>query len=405
LNPKHQHILLEQVFDDDSPGTILHDFEKILEFIGPDGIDVGGKYKFFPLKLLPQLNTLLAHPIAIDLQRPLQKSYPYINGLYLLLRSSGFVKIAGLGSSQTMVIDNTVMNSWQSLNPVERYFSLFEIWMIKGNPEIIGEMGGFSDTPFTKWAQFIRWMPKNGLKIAGNKNRETYINYTPGLYTLALMDLFGLVTLQHAKPEKGKGWRIARVNRTPFGDALLELMMPYFASEDYFHDKFDGNDENIFDSLQAILQPFFSKRRNRLIIPQVEFQDGIYVFKVSLGNTWRRIVIPAKMDFDTLSTCILDAFDFDDDHLYMFSYRNQFGLLERLHHPYIEEPPYASEVLIGETSLNPGASMRYLYDFGDNWEFDVKLERIDPADKKIKGPVLIESHGEAPDQYPDWDEY
>jgi hypothetical protein len=51
------------------------------------------------------------------------------------------------------------------------------------------------------------------------------------------MDLFGLVRLQHAKPEQGRGWRIARVDRTPFGDALLALMTHYFTSADYYQNK------------------------------------------------------------------------------------------------------------------------------------------------------------------------
>jgi len=405
LSTKNQQILRKQVIDDDGPGTVLHDFEKILDFIGPDGVGVSGKYNFFPLKLLPQLNAQMKHPIAIDLKRPVQKSYPHINGLYLVLRASGIVMIEGLGSKQTMVIDKAVLQSWQTLNPVERYFTLFESWMVKGNPEIIGEHAGFVDTPFTTWVQFFKRIPKKGLKVAGDKEEETLIIYFPGLYTLALLDLFGLVTLQHAEPEKGKGWRIARVNRTPLGDALLALMTHYFTSEDYYHNKFSGEDELLLSSLQSILQPFFPKRRNRLVIPEAEFQDGIHVFKVSLGRIWRRIAIPAKMVLDTFSSSILDAFDFDYDHLYMFSYRNRFGMLEHINHPYADEPPYASEVLIGELSLKPGTAMRYLYDFGDNWEFAVKLECIDPADETIKGPVMLESHGEAPEQYPEWDEY
>ena len=71
----------------------------------------------------------------------------------------------------------------------------------------------------------------------------------------------------------------------------------------------------------------------------------------------------------------------------------------------MDEPPYASEVLIGELSLRPANAMRYLYDFGDNWQFDVKLERIDSVDEKIKDPVLLAFHGESPDQYAAWDEY
>ena len=51
-----------------------------------------------------------------------------------------------------------------------------------------------------------------------------------------------------------------------------------------------------------------------------------------------------------------------------------------------------------------GQSMTYLFDFGDNWEFQVTLEQIDPAGKAPLGPVLIDGRGDAPEQYPSWDE-
>ena len=34
----------------------------------------------------------------------------------------------------------------------------------------------------------------------------------------------------------------------------------------------------------------------------------------------------------------------------------------------------------------------------------VKLERVEATDRKAKKPRIVESHGEAPEQYPDWDE-
>ena len=200
-------------------------------------------------------------------------------------------------------------------------------------------------------------------------------------------------------------WRIARVDRTPFGDALLALVTHYFTSTYYYRRRVDDENKSVSGLLQPMLQPFFPEWRKSLIIPEPEFHDGIYVFKVSLGRSWRRIAIPAQLDLDMLSVSILNAFDFDHDHLYMFSHKNRFGALERIHHPYSEEPPCASEVIIGELSLRPGNAMRYLYDFGDNWRFDVKLERIEPVDEKIKGSVLLESHGESPEQYAAWNEY
>jgi hypothetical protein len=48
--------------------------------------------------------------------------------------------------------------------------------------------------------------------------------------------------------------------------------------------------------------------------------------------------------------------------------------------------------------------MIYLYDFGDQWEFDVTLERVDPADAAARDAVILDGRGEAPDQYPSWDE-
>ena len=72
-----------------------------------------------------------------------------------------------------------------------------------------------------------------------------------------MLDLFGLVTVHHAKPETGKGWRIARVDRTPFGDALLALVTHYFTSTYYYRRRFDDENKSVSGLLQPMLQPFF----------------------------------------------------------------------------------------------------------------------------------------------------
>ena len=48
--------------------------------------------------------------------------------------------------------------------------------------------------------------------------------------------------------------------------------------------------------------------------------------------------------------------------------------------------------------------MELVYDFGDNWEFNVELERAEPPGARIKAPSILERHGKAPEQYPRWDE-
>jgi hypothetical protein len=75
LSDQNQQVLQNQIIDENCPGTVLRDFEKLLAFIGPDGVSVSGKNNLLPFKLLPQLNAQMTHPIEIGLKRPQQKLY------------------------------------------------------------------------------------------------------------------------------------------------------------------------------------------------------------------------------------------------------------------------------------------------------------------------------------------
>ena len=117
---------------------------------------------------------------------------------------------------------------------------------------------------------------------------------------------------------------------------------------------------------------------------------------------WRRIGIPADATLEQLASGIVDAVEFDHDHLHMFTYRNRFGVEERIFHPFMDEGPWTNEMLVGDTPLKIGQAMTFLFDFGDQWEFEVALERVDPA-TALKKPVVLEAEGEPPEQYPVWD--
>jgi hypothetical protein len=56
-------------------------------------------------------------------------------------------------------------------------------------------------------------------------------------------------------------------------------------------------------------------------------------------------------------------------------------------------------------ALKKGKKFLYLFDYGDEWRFDVKVHAINPdADPTLAYPVLVESVGEAPVQYEGWEE-
>jgi hypothetical protein len=155
--------------------------------------------------------------------------------------------------------------------------------------------------------------------------------------------------------------------------------------------------------MQAALQPYFPAWKNNIAIPGRVYREGVHTFRVSLGRVWFRIAMPAADNLESLASAILRAVHFDSDHLYKFKYRNRFGVLEEVNHPYMEDGPWAGEIQIGELEVPVGQPMTFLFDFGDMWEFDLVLEKIE-ADATVNKPVLVEIHGEPPEQYPRWEE-
>jgi hypothetical protein len=234
------------------------------------------------------------------------------------------------------------------------------------------------------------------------------LRYRPGWYDLALLELFGLVTIEHLPPEPGGGWRIGRIERTPLGAVLLSLLVDHFFISPEAMLNHGGNEaeELSFGRLQPVIRPYAPQWQRNLVLPELLFQDGLYVFKVSLDCTskvWRRLAVPAKSTLEELSDAILRAYDFDNDHLHCFTYLDRFGAPLEVNHPAMDEGPWTDEVQVGDLRLQPGGRLSYLFDFGDNWQFDRWLERVDPADPHKKKPVVLESAGKAPTQYPAWE--
>jgi hypothetical protein len=387
------------------PGTILRDFDAFLNYLSERRLRVTDKHQL-PLQALPEINARLVQPIEQRLKRPKQKSFPPVHGLYLIVRASGLTFVDNSGSKPCLLIDEEVQQAWQRLNPAEQYGNLLASWLLHGKPEIVGERSFLYD-PFSGHIRsshhFISNLPDEGLPIAGNFNYENALGYNPGWQNLGLLSLFGCIDIRHGTPIPGERWQIERIYRTPFGEALFALLLAEFLGN---IEKIMGflDEERIpVGMLQSILQPYFPKWDKNLVIAGQSSREGVHIFRLSFGRSWRRIALPADGSLDALAIAILDSIHFDYDHLYEFSYRNRFGVVEQFCHPRMGQGPWADEVSVGELPIGIGQTMTFLYDFGDEWEFKVTFERVDPDMKMDKpDPVVIESHGEPPVQYPQW---
>jgi len=110
----------------------------LLEYIRDHDIVVTGKHQL-PIRILPEINAYLKHPLQVGLKRPQQKSYPHIHGLYLLVRASGMAYVSVTSRKSFLQVDKAIYQVWEKLNPTERYGTLLETWLLRAKPEIIGE--------------------------------------------------------------------------------------------------------------------------------------------------------------------------------------------------------------------------------------------------------------------------
>jgi hypothetical protein len=420
-----ERCLRSQSISSTEPGTILHDFDAVLDFVGPEGVAAQGKYNLLPIKSIGELDRRLSRPLNLEMtmKRPLMRSHPYLLGLNLLLRASGLTRVEGTGAKARLVQDPEMVVQWKALNPTERYFDLLEAWLRFGRPEMVGETGGLWDHFLFKCLQLWQALPRQGKRFDIERPLEIYV---PGLYrefyVLALMDLFGFLEVEYpSRPIMP--WGPAAVRHLPFGDAMCTLMASRLPTvwtdflpredadeedeepEDHEHDEEEDEAQMPrFGEWQPVFQPYFPEWRENLVLPEIEPREGTFVFRVSLGKVWRLIAMPADSTLEDLARWVLRSVNFDNDHLYEFTYHNRLGATEEAHHPYMDEGPYTDEVEVGSLPLEPGQTMKFHFDFGDDWMFDVKLERIEPPGSKIKAPHIMEKHGKSPEQYPRWDD-
>ncbi len=411
LTTSDEQCLRDQTISADQPGSVLRDFGMLLDFLGQDGVEAGGKYNLLPIRTIGELDRRLSRPLNLQLKRPQIKSHPYIQGLNLLLRASALGMVEETGGKPRLMLDPAMLMQWDRLNPTEQYFNLLEAWLRIARAEILGDGSWCRSDMLLPCVQAWQLTPQTGQRFDTSTPQYVCVNgISRDFFNLALLDLFGLIEVEQPSPAVAP-WCPAGIKFLPFGNAVFTLLTArLFDSLGILPLNFHVNgDEQMdvprFGVWQPLFQPYFPEWKENLEIPTPEPRDGTFVFRVSLSKAiWRLIAMPADATLDDLVTMILRSVDFDADHLYAFNYADRVGAKARAVHPDMDDGPCAADIEIGTVPLEPGQTMELHYDFGDDWRFAVKLERIEPPGAKIRAPKILEKHGKSPRQYPRWEE-
>lgn len=138
-----------------------------------------------------------------------------------------------------------------------------------------------------------------------------------------------------------------------------------------------------------------------LEVPQAIEPGEILQLKITLKGiskppVWRRVQVRADTTFAILHQIVQAAFGWTDTHLHSFEYQGeQIG---------VPDPEWdnacadEAETALAEVLLGLKDRIRYTYDFGDNWEHDIVLEKVMEPDAGDGRPALLTGKGACPSE-------
>ena len=115
-----------------------------------------------------------------------------------------------------------------------------------------------------------------------------------------------------------------------------------------------------------------------------EIKDSFIILKVSFENKSETIKVLGNIKLKDLSFLIQEKFDLDSCHLY------EFGIGKYKYGPKCDEweeifdhlDNYRLDYAINASDLKIGNHIKFLFDFGDNLEFDIEIKEINMREEE-----------------------
>lgn len=389
----------------------IDDFQKFCQYIDENNPVLTKQKIQLGKKDLFEINALLHFRKDVAAPNYQQESYPFMDLMFHLATGGKLYRITAGLKGNIHLIANSAKEEFDRLNTFEQYAFLFEtFWCAFDFLEIIR----FGVNPIEEVIEVLaRSNPDKELKKGAFSKRRDYdpvFSYSSVI--IHYLSFFGLCQFIPIVEGDKKITRyddsIKAVIPTEFGVSFCKIFsgqeivrwnIPCLKEFGYY--KGDVRDDPGFVPLYKIIAPVFPEGAIKNTVSTTnEIVKGTYVFKVSVAtNVWRKIQLSHLHTLLDLHDAIQDAFDFDDDHLYSFFMDAKRYSRNAFQSPNCGEGPYVDEVRIGELELYEGQRILYLFDYGDSWEFNVLLEKIDTDCPLPLNPKITETKGKAPEQY------
>lgn len=130
---------------------------------------------------------------------------------------------------------------------------------------------------------------------------------------------------------------------------------------------------------------------------KIASSHNIYQIKVTLLGTkppiWRRLLVPASMTLAKLHDVLQTAMGWAGGHMHEFRTADRhFGMPDPEDRSMGMQVENERSIRLSSVLRSAGAKLIYTYDFGDNWEHAVVLEKLLPAQLSLdlEYPICID---------------
>jgi hypothetical protein len=128
---------------------------------------------------------------------------------------------------------------------------------------------------------------------------------------------------------------------------------------------------------------------------RINTAQDIYGIKVTLLGTkppiWRRLLVPASMTLAKLHDVLQTAMGWHDCHMHEFrAGERHFGRPDPEDISMGMQVENERNIRLSSVLRRPGTKLIYTYDFGDNWEHAIVLEKLLPLLPDMTSPICID---------------
>jgi hypothetical protein len=405
-------------FSEDEPTPIVRDFSAFVNYLEDTPVALGKKAENIPYKHLVALNELMSSPNRGNTPRTPQRFYPRLHLFYSLAVAGGLFQRAQSGSS--IVLEPTDrLYDLRSLSDAGKYFSLLEtLWVDCPFLDLSFTAGrGSSISVAFGIEQFLQAVSvsKPGRKLSTHPIQM--VTFMLDGFLILCFPILGWYNVRLNESNRKSWFTVASLTPSHLGVAISKILLeerpfmkwnlPYrrtlYETVDYPGQGQEGDSEYV-PFVEAFRKICEDGESLDMLPRQIrEYIQGNFVFKVSLGKVWRTIALSSEQTLHDLHLAIQSAFRFGNDHLYAFYMDNRRFSDYRFEDPYSENGPWADDAVIGDIDLLVNRPFLYLFDFGDEWLFDVRLVEIRTDEPLLPNPKIVERKGKAPEQYPRYD--